>query len=77
MSLNLISGTSLLSLEEHFLIPNTKDVETINIFYSRYERQLAYINQEMENECVEMQEDAPEEFTNDCCGRYKLFQAKL
>ena len=73
MSLNLISGTSLLSLEEHFLIPNTKDVETINIFYSRYERQLAYINQEMENECVEMQEDAPEEFTNDCCGRYNLF----
>ena len=37
----------------------------------RYERQLAYINQEMENECVEMQEDAPEEFTDDCCGRYK------
>ena len=35
----------------------------------RYERQLAYINQEMENECVEMQEDAPEEFTDDCCGR--------
>ena len=35
----------------------------------RYERQLAYINQEMEAECVEMQEDAPEIFPDNCCGR--------
>ena len=38
----------------------------------RYERQLAYINQEMEAECVEMQEDAPEIFPDNCCGRSVL-----
>ena len=43
----------------------------------RYERQLAYINQEMENECVEMQEDAPEEFTDDCCGRWDVLNLYL
>ena len=44
-------------------------VITLTANLCRYERQLAYINQEMESECVEMQEDAPEEFTDDCCGR--------
>ena len=35
----------------------------------RYERQLAVINQEMEAECVEMQEDAPEMFSSSWSGR--------
>ena len=39
------------------------------LYSNRYERQLAWINQEMEAECVEMQEDAPETFTDNCCGR--------
>ena len=25
----------------------------------------------MENECLEMQEDAPEQFSNNCCGKYQ------
>ena len=37
----------------------------------RYDRQLAIINQEMENECLEMQEDAPEQFSDNCCGKYQ------
>ena len=35
----------------------------------RYERQLAMVNQEMENECFEMQEDAPEIFPPSLAGR--------
>ena len=38
----------------------------------RYERQLATVNQEMEAECFEMQEDAPEMFSPSWTGRLLL-----
>ena len=37
----------------------------------KYERKLATVNQEMERECFEMQEDAPEIFPNNCMGRFQ------
>ena len=37
----------------------------------KYERKLATVNQEMERECVEMQEDAPEIFPNNCMGSFQ------
>ena len=37
----------------------------------KYERKLATVNQEMERECFEMQEDAPEIFSNNCLGSFQ------
>ena len=37
----------------------------------KYERKLATVNQEMERECFEMQEDAPEIFSNNCWGSFQ------
>ena len=35
----------------------------------KYDRKLAVVTQEMESECFEMQEDAPEIFPSNCCGK--------